>query len=112
MKLLKDADVSLTPLEHKTVAVLGYGNQGRAQALNLRESNVQVVVGNRDDEYRELAIAEGFDPIEISEAAAAGDILLVLTTDEAMPLIWDKQIAPGIEAGNALFRDHRPPKKC
>ena len=102
MKLLKDTDVSLIPLEGKTVAVLGYGNQGRAQALNLRESNVQIVVGNRDDEYRKLAVAEGFDPVEIPEAAAVGDILLVLTTDEAMPLIWDEQIAPGIEAGNAL----------
>lgn len=102
MKLLKDADVSLSPLTGKTVAVLGYGNQGRAQALNLRDSGVQVVIGNRDDEYRELAIKEGFDPVEIPEAAAAGDILLVLTTDECMPLIWDGQIAPGIEPGNAL----------
>lgn len=102
MKLLKDADVSLSPLEGKTVAVLGYGNQGRAQALNLRDSNVRVVVGNRDDEYRDLAIAEGFDPVEIAEAAAVGDILLVLTTDEAMPLIWDEQIVPGIRPGNTL----------
>jgi ketol-acid reductoisomerase len=63
---------------------------------------VQVVVGNRDDEYREQAIEEGFDPVTIPEAAAAGDVLLVLTTDECMPLIWDEQIAPGIAAGNTL----------
>jgi ketol-acid reductoisomerase len=102
VKLLKDDDVSIAALDGKTVAVLGYGNQGRAQALNLRESGVQVIVGNRDDEYRELAVSEGFDPVEIPEAAAAGDVLLVLTTDESMPLIWDEQIAPGIEAGNVL----------
>jgi len=82
MNLLYDADTSLQPLSGKTVAVLGYGNQGRAQALNLRDSGVQVVVGNRDDEYREQAIEEGFDPVTIPEAAAAGDVLLVLTTDE------------------------------
>lgn len=102
MKLFKEQDASLEPLDGKTVAVLGYGNQGRAQALNLRDSGVHVVVGNRRDEYREMAVSEGFDPVEIPEAAAAGDILLVLTTDECMPLIWDDQIAPGIEPGNTL----------
>ena len=52
MELLKEADASLEPLDGKTVAVIGYGNQGRAQALNLRDSGVRVIVGNRDDAYR------------------------------------------------------------
>jgi ketol-acid reductoisomerase len=52
MKLLKDSDASLEPLDGKTVAILGYGNQGRAQALNLRDSGVSGIVGNRDDTYR------------------------------------------------------------
>jgi hypothetical protein len=51
VKIYTDRDASLAPLEGKTVAVLGYGNQGRAQALNLRDSGVAVVVGNRPDEY-------------------------------------------------------------
>lgn len=102
MKMYKEADVSLDPLQGKTVAILGYGNQGRAQALNLRDSGVQVIVGNRDDEYRAQAIEEGFKPMEIPEAAAAGDILLVLTTDECMPEIWDDQIAPYINPGDTL----------
>ena len=102
MKLLNDSDVSLEPLSGKTIAVLGYGNQGRAQALNLRDSGVQVIVGNRHDEYRDQAVKEGFEPVEIPEAAAAGDILLVLTTDECMPEIWDPQIAPGIAPGKTL----------
>jgi ketol-acid reductoisomerase len=102
MQLLNDAQVSLEALTGKTVAVLGYGNQGRAQALNLRDSGVNVIIGNRDDEYREHAIEEGFDPIEILDAAAAGDVLLVLTTDECMPEIWDAQIAPGVSAGKTL----------
>lgn len=102
MKLLKDPDASLKPLTGKTVAVLGYGNQGRAQALNLRDSGVRVVVGNRNDKYRRRAAADGFRPIPIREAAEAGDYLLLLTTDESQPLIWKEHIEPGIRPGNTL----------
>ena len=102
MRIYTDADASLEPLEGKTVAVLGYGNQGQAQALNLRDSGVQVIVGNRQDEYRDRAQQDGFEPVAISEAAAAGDFLLVLTTDESQPLNWDEQIAPGVRTGNTL----------
>ncbi len=102
MNMLKESETSLDSLGGQRVAVLGYGNQGRAQALNLRDSGVDVVVGNRDDEYGELAIHEGWEPLPLAEAAAAGDIILVLTTDESQPLIWEEQIAPGIQAGNTL----------
>jgi len=102
MKLIKDSEVTLEPLAGKTVAVLGYGNQGRAQGLNLRDSGVSVIIGNRDDEYRGHAESDGFEVLEIAEAARSGDVLLVLTTDESQPLIWDEQIAPGIQAGNTL----------
>ena len=100
MKLLKDQDASLAPLDGKTVAVLGYGNQGRAQGLNLRDSGVHVIVGNREDEYKQHAIDDGFNPMTIAEAAQRGDFLLVLTTDESQPHIWEEHIAPGLEAGN------------
>jgi ketol-acid reductoisomerase len=102
MQLLKDNDASLEPLSGKIVAVLGYGNQGQAQALNLRDSGVHVVVGNRADRYYEQAIADGFAPMTIAGAAHAGDILLVLTTDESQPLIWDEQIVPGVHPGKTL----------
>lgn len=102
MKILKDADASLAPLDGKVVAILGYGNQGRGQGLNLRDSGVQVIVGNRDDEYRKTARADGFEPMSIADAAAAGDVLLVLTTDECQPQIWDEQIASGLRPGNTL----------
>jgi ketol-acid reductoisomerase len=102
MQLLKDDDATLEPLAGKTVAVLGYGNQGQAQALNLRDSGVRVVVGNRDDRYRALANADGFVPMDIADAARTGDILLVLTTDESQPLIWDDQIVPGVRPGKTL----------
>jgi ketol-acid reductoisomerase len=102
MKVYTDKDANLASLEGQTVAILGYGNQGRAQALNLRDSGVKVIVGNRDDDYLERAKQDGFETMTILEAAKAGDFLFILTTDESQPLIWDKQIAPGIAAGNTL----------
>ena len=102
MEILKDDDVSLEPLTSNTVAVLGYGNQGRAQALNLRDSGVKVIIGNRKDEYRKQAEDDGFNPVDLIDAATVADILLVLTTDEIMPEIWEDQINPGIESGNTL----------
>jgi ketol-acid reductoisomerase len=103
MKLLKDQDATLEPLKGKTVAVLGYGNQGRAQALNLRDSGARVIVGNRDDAYRNQAVADGFQPLSIRQAAEAGDFLLILTTDESQPGIWNDQIAPGVRADKTLM---------
>ena len=102
MKIYFDDDASLEPLAGKTVAILGYGNQGRAQALNLRDSGATVLVGNREDSYGEQARADGFEPLSIPDAAAAGDFLFILTTDESQPLIWDEQIAPGVRAGDTL----------
>ena len=102
MKMYTDADASLEPLLGKTVSLLGYGNQGQAQALNLRDSGIHVLVGNRQDSYAEQAVEDGFDPIPISDAAKAGDYLIILTTDESQPVIWDQQIVPNLEAGNVL----------
>jgi ketol-acid reductoisomerase len=102
MKMYTDDDASLKPLTGKTLAILGYGNQGRAQALNLRDSGLNVIVGNRQDEYAEQAKADGFEPMPILDAATAADFLFILTTDESQPLIWEEQIAAGIAAGNTL----------
>lgn len=102
MKIYTDDDASLEPLTGKTAAILGYGNQGRAQALNLRDSGVNVLVGNRQDKYLEQAKADGFEPVPVLDAARAADFLFVLTTDESQPQIWHEQIAPGVTAGNTL----------
>ena len=102
MKVWNNDDASLEPLTGKTAAILGYGNQGRAQALNLRDSGVEVIVGNRDDEYKTQAQEDGFSPLSILEAAKAADVLFILTTDESQPQIWNEQILPALVKGNTL----------
>ena len=67
-KIYYDQDVKLTPLRKKTIAVVGYGNQGRAQALNLRDSGLEVIVGNRRDAYFRSAQKDGMTVFAITEA--------------------------------------------
>jgi ketol-acid reductoisomerase len=96
------AAADLAVLDGRTVAVIGYGNQGHAQAQNLRDSGVDVLVGNRDDDYAVRAVADGFEVRPIGEAAAAADVLLLLIPDEVQPEVFRREIAPGLQAGDAL----------
>jgi ketol-acid reductoisomerase len=100
--IYRDEDADLSVLEGLSVAVIGYGNQGRAQALNLRESGVEVVVGCAPDEYAERARTDGLPVAGIAEAARAGRIVLVLLPDEVQPEVYAAEIAPGLEAGDTL----------
>jgi len=102
MKIYFQKDASLSPLKDKTMAIIGYGNQGRAQALNLRDNGITVVVGNREDSYRKMALEDGFETVSIADAAQRGDYVFILTTDESQPTIWEQQIAPGLSRGNTL----------
>ena len=86
-QFFRDSDASLEPLAGRTIAILGYGNQGRAQALNLRDSGQQVIVGNADDDYAEQARQDGFTTFTIAEAALRGDVLMCLIPDELTPAI-------------------------
>ncbi len=101
-----DEDANLGDIEGQVVSVLGYGNQGRSQALNARDSGLEVVVGNLHDSYREQAIADGFAPVSIAEAAARADLLLLLVPDEVMPEIYEADVAPNLEPGNLLDFAH------
>jgi ketol-acid reductoisomerase len=101
-----DEDVDPLSLEGERIAVLGYGIQGRAQALNLRDAGVPVVVGNRADRYRDQAVADGFDPVDIAEAAARATLVLVLLPDEAQPAIYRDSIRPRLNAGDGLVFAH------
>ncbi|MFC6993393.1 ketol-acid reductoisomerase [Haladaptatus sp. GCM10025707] len=101
-----DADATLSTLDERAVAIIGYGNQGRSQALNLRDSGVEVVVGNRSDDYRETVEEDGFESLSIPEAAAAGDIVCLLIPDEVAPAVYDEHIHPNLEEGDVLYFSH------
>lgn len=101
-KTYHDADADLAVLAGRTVAVIGYGNQGHAQAQNLRDKGVSVIVGNRDDSYREQASADGFEVLPIAEAARRGQVVLLLIPDEVQPEVMAGQIGPGLAAGDTL----------
>jgi ketol-acid reductoisomerase len=102
-----DADADLSLLEGKTVAILGYGSQGHAHALNLKESGVNVVVGLRpDSSSRADAEAAGLEVLAVADAASRGDIVMVLLPDEKQAQIWNEEIADGIADGDLLMFAH------
>lgn len=89
-------------LAGKTVAVIGYGNQGRAQALNLRDNGAQVVIGNINDPYKARAEADGFRVQDLPGAAGGADIVMLLLPDEVLPGVFADQIKPHLKPGAVL----------
>jgi ketol-acid reductoisomerase len=97
----------LANLEGKTVAIIGYGSQGHAHALNLRDSGVNVVVGLRSDSAsRKEAEAEGLEVLDVADAASRGDIVMILLPDEKQAEVWENEIKDGIAPGNLLLFAH------
>jgi ketol-acid reductoisomerase len=102
-----DKDVDLNALEDQTVSVIGYGSQGRAQALNMRDSGVDVIVGlRRDGDSWKKAQADGFDPQPIPQATQRGDIVHLLIPDLEQPEVYTKQILPSLRDGKTLGFSH------
>ena len=100
-----DADLSL--LKDKTVAILGYGSQGHAQAQNLRDSGLNVIVGQRKGSPNyDLAVSHGFDPMPADEAAKAGDLINILLPDEVQGDVFRDAVQPNLEPGNLLLCSH------
>jgi ketol-acid reductoisomerase len=97
-----DEDADLGDLRGKTLVVIGYGNQGRAQALNLRDSGLEVLVGLREDETRRQAGDDGFEVASIREAAARGRVALLLIPDEVMSHVFREEVLPGLSEGDAV----------
>jgi len=98
-----DADADLALVQGKRVAFLGYGNQGAAQAQNLRDSGVrEIVIGNREDAYRDAARRDGFSVMSIPEAAAWGEVVFLLIPDEEQPLVFREQVAPSLHSQTTL----------
>jgi len=101
----KDADLGL--LKDKTIAVLGYGSQGHAQAQNLKDSGLKVIIGlKKDSKSKETAQKDGFEVYETSEAVKKGDIIQVLIPDEVQSEVYKKDIEPNLDEGNALGFSH------
>lgn len=101
-----EKDASLEPLAGKTVAIIGYGSQGRAHTANLADSGVNVIVGSIKDASWDAATEAGFNVMPIAEAAKAADVIMMLVPDEYQKIIYDQDIAGNLESGNALAFAH------
>ena len=105
--MIYDKDADLARLEGKTVAILGYGSQGHAHALNLTDSGVDVVVGLREGSSSvEKAKGDGVRVEPIADAASVGDVVMVLLPDEKQAEVWDAEISDGVAPGNLLMFAH------
>jgi len=121
-KIYRDTDVDMSILKDATIAVIGYGIQGKAQAANVRDSGCTVIVGTRPPEAspsRGQAAADGFPSMSIAEAVRKADVLLIELADPAQPGLYASDIAPHLRAGqtlcfchgfNVLYGAIRPPK--
>ena len=107
VKMYYDADCNLSLLDGKTVAIMGYGSQGHAHALNLKESGVKVVVGLRPESSSCARAREaGLTVMSVAEAAKAGDFIMMLVPDEKQADIYAEEIAPNLAEGNVLMFAH------
>lgn len=102
-KIYYDKDANLEVIKEKVIAIVGYGNQGRAQALNMRDSGIKkIIVGSRSDDSLKIAEKDGFPVFPIEDAAKKADILFLLIPDEVAPQIYEEQIAPNLKKGCAV----------
>jgi ketol-acid reductoisomerase len=107
MSVLYEDAADLSLLSDKTVAVIGYGSQGHAHALNLKDSGIEVVVGLRpDSSSRKDAEQAGLRVLDIADAASEGDVVMILLPDEKQAEVWESEIRDGIGPGNLLLVAH------
>lgn len=119
-KIYYDKDADLKLLKGKKVAIVGYGIQGRGQGLNLRDSGVEVIIAQRKGGPNyEIALRDGFKPVEAEEAAKKADVIQLLAQDHLQGGIYEKSVAPYLKPGKSLLFSHgfnihfgyiRPPK--
>jgi ketol-acid reductoisomerase len=107
MHVYRDEDADLALIRDRRVAVIGYGNQGRAQALNLRDSGVSVIVGLPEGSAgRARAGGDGFDVMTASQASEKSDLVVMLAADELHSAIYSEEVAPYLREGGALVFAH------
>ncbi len=102
-----DADADLAHLKGKTIAILGYGSQGHAQAQNLKDSGLAVIVGQRPGSKNyDLAVSHGFEPLPLDEATTKADLVNILLPDEVQGDIYQAYVRPHLQPGNVLLCSH------
>lgn len=106
VKVYYDDSVEKNALEGKTIAVVGYGSQGHAHAQNLRDNGNKVVIGVREGKSAQKAREDGFEVFPVSEATKKADVIMILAPDEIQGALYENEIAPNLEAGNALAFAH------
>src|SRR5688500_4712389 len=106
-KIYYDNDADLSLLKNKTIAILGYGSQGHAQAQNLRDSGCNVIIGQRKGSKNyDLAVEHKFKPLPIEDATAQADLVNILLPDEVQGDIYRQNIRPNLKPGNILMCSH------
>ena len=106
-KIYYDNDADMSLLDDKKIAVIGYGSQGHAHALNLKDSGCDVTVGlRRESGSWATAQESGLKVMEVAEAAAWADIIMILTPDPAQPAVYREAIEPGLKAGDTVMFAH------
>jgi ketol-acid reductoisomerase len=100
----KDADLSV--LKGKTIAIIGYGSQGHAQAQNLRDSGLSVIIGLREGRSWDTAKNDGFEVYNVGEATKRADLVQILMPDETQSRIYNNEIAPNLKKGAAVMFSH------
>jgi len=97
-----EADSDLAHLAGQAISIVGYGNQGRSQALNMRDSGLSVVVGSRRDASYRAAVEDGFAVFPVGEAVNRSNVIFLLVPDEVMPQVYERDIAPNLKSGDML----------
>ena len=107
MKVYYEQDADLKVLQDKTIAIIGYGSQGHAHAQNLRDSGLNVIVGQRPGGPNwQLAREHGFEPVSASEAAVKADMIQILVQDQYQPRVFKEEVLPNLTAGKTLVFSH------
>src|SRR5512142_2042080 len=107
MRIFYDTDVDKGALRGKKIAIIGYGSQGHAQAQNLRDSGVEVVIGQRPGSANyDKAVEDGFSPVSAKEAAEAADVIQMLIPDHMQAAVYREDVAPSMKAGKTLLFSH------
>jgi ketol-acid reductoisomerase len=107
MKIYYEKDASLNDLKGKQIAIIGYGSQGHAQAQNLRDNKLNVIVSElKGTENYEFAVRDGFKPIPASDAAKQADLVQILTQDHVQAKLYQEDVKPYLKRGKTLLFSH------